>query len=332
MSLSNVSVLLARLTNNWPVKVLSVALAIALVVVYRMTTLTSRVMTVPLTVETGAELIPAGEVPPSVRVTVRGEDEGVRMIAYGDLEAFADFSRHDAEGFFRAPVQIRRRGTALEAGPLEITASPSELSVTLERRITVTLPVVAPVHGSVAAGFDLLSHTVSPAQVSLTGPASVLTGLTGVSTSPVSLEGRSGDFTVAVTIVSPGPLVSMTGAGIAEFRGVVRQAVPTRTIDGLPVTVTGLAAGLAAVPAAPATAGVRIQGGREQVDAFVPAAGFLTADASAVTEPGTHVLPVTADLPPGLTLLSVYPETLTLEVEAEVEAEGVALVLPAWLP
>jgi len=305
--------LLFRLIDNWPAKVLSVALALILVVFYRVSTLSTRALTVPLTVETSHALIPASPVPNNVRVTLRGEDDSVRLISDDDIEAFIDLSRHEFEGWYRSPVQIRRRGLALEVEPLEISVNPLEISVRLDRRINMILPLIVPVQGSVASGFDLVSHSISPAEIYVSGPLSILGDLTELTTTPINLEGRSSDFRVAVNVVNPNPLLSMRGHELVEFQGVVRQAVPVRTIDDIPIVLAGLAPGLVAEWGG-RTGTVRIEGSWDRIDAFSPAPGFLSVDVSEVVEPGTYALSVMVDLPAGFTLIRQEPETLTLVV------------------
>jgi len=307
--------LLFRLIDNWPAKVLSVALALALVVVYRVSTLSTRTLSVPLTVETSHALIPASEFPASVRVTLRGEEEGIRSIADGDIEAFINLSGHEFEGLYRSPVQIRRRGTALEVEPLEISVNPSEISVRLDRRINMVLPLVSPVQGSVASGFDLVSHSISPAEVFVSGPLGILEGISAVSTSPVVLEGRSSDFSLQVSILNPNHLLSIQ-EGAAEFRGIVRPAVPVRNIEGIPISLTNLAPGLVAYWGG-RTGSVRIEGSWDRIDAFSPGSGFLSVDGSAVTEPGTYFLPVIVNLPDGFNLIRQEPESLAFEISFE---------------
>ena len=311
--------LLFRLIDNWPAKVLSVALALALVAVYRVSTLSTRTINVPLTVETNHALIPASDFPASVRVTLRGDDDGIRSIADGDIEAFIDLSRHEFEGIYRSPVQIRRRGSALEVEPLEISVNPLDIAVRLDRRVNVILPLVAPVQGSVASGFDLVSHTVTPTSVSVSGPVSILEGISVVNTSPVILEGRSSDFSVRLGIVNPSSLLSIQD-GTAEFRGLVRPAVPVRNIDDIPVAIQGLPPGLIADWGG-RTGSVRIEGSWDRIEAFSPAPGLLSVDGSVITEAGSYILPIGVNLPAGLNLIRLEPETLAIEVVAEYHPE-----------
>ena len=318
--------LLFKLIDNWPAKVLSVALALVLVVFYRVSTLSTRALTVPLMVETSHALIPASPVPGNVRVTLRGEDDSVRLIADGDIEAFIDLSRHEFEGWYRAPVQIRRRGLALEVEPLEVSVNPLEISVRLDSRINMILPLIVPVQGSVASGFDLVSHSISPAEIYVSGPISILGDITELTTTPVNLEGRSSDFRVAVNVVNPNPLLSMRGYELVEFQGIVRQAVPVRNIEGIPIVITGLAPGLV-VDWGGRMGSVRLEGSWDRIDAFNPASGFLFVDISNVTEPGTYALPVMVDLPAGFTLIRQDPESITIVVTLDdtEDTEGTAL-------
>ena len=313
--------LLFKLIDNWPAKVLSVALALILVMFYRVNTISTRALTVPLRVETSHALIPASPVPNNVRVTLRGGDESVMLISDDDIEAFIDLSRHEFEGWYRSPVQIRRRGLALEVEPLEVSVTPLDISVRLDRRINIVLPLIVPVQGSVASGFDLVSHSILPAEIYVSGPLSILGDITELTTTPINLEGRSSDFRVAVNVVNPNPLLSMRGHELVEFQGVVRQAVPVRTIDNIPIVLTGLAPGLVA-DLGGRMGSVRIEGSWDRIDAFNPAPGFLSVDGSELAEPGVHALPVMVDLPAGLTLIRQDPENLSLVVAFDYAEDG----------
>ena len=123
--------LIEKTVENWPAKALSIALALILFVFHQMSSTATRSLSVPLTVQANAAVVPASPYPHNVRVQLRGDNEGIRSIADGDIEAFADFSRFDTEGLFRAPVQIRRRASALDVEPLEISVSPAEVYMQL---------------------------------------------------------------------------------------------------------------------------------------------------------------------------------------------------------
>jgi hypothetical protein len=221
---------------------------------------------------------------------------------------------------YRAPVQIRKEGTALGVEPLEISVDPMEISLELDQKLSKYIPLSANLRGSVQAGYNLISYTLTPAQVVVDGPLALLANITELSTDYIDLDDRNEDFSVAVSILNRDPLLVIRGNGSAEFRGFVRRAVPVRNFSDLPVTVRNLAAHLAAdLDARSGT--VRLEGGQSQLDAFVPPPDFLYVDASEIAGPGTYTLPVQAEPPEGFNLLRQEPREAVLTVSAA-EAEA----------
>ena len=302
--------LLVKIVENWPAKVLSIAIALILFVFHRMSTTATRPLSVPLILETNAALVPASSYPQNVRIQLRGEDEGIKSIADGDIEAYVDFSRYDDEGLYRAPVQIRKKGSALGIEPMEISVNPLEVSIHLDRRIVKNLPVAADIRGKVASGFEMVTHAMSPSEVIAAGPSSILGGITALSTDPINLDGRNGDFNLLVNVVNPSPFVEIRGSGMVDFFGLIHPSIPVRNIEGIPITFTGLKPHFV-VDSSGRTGTVRLEGGQSQLDSFKPSANFLTVDCSALAEQGIYTLPVKVNLPRGLSLIRSEPEEIT---------------------
>jgi len=313
----NTRKIILGLAENWPAKVLSIALALILFVFHEMSTLTTRTIIVPLTVETNAALTPGSDYPRNVRVRLRGESEGVKAILDSDIEAYIDFSKHESEGQYRAPVQIRRKGSALIPEPLEITVNPLEISVNLDRRVNKTIPLGASIQGNAADGFELVSYSVSPDAVTMSGPSRIIEALNDVKTDPIDLEGRQNDFYVMVNIANPNPLLlSIRGDAYAEFRCVIRPSVPVRNIDGIVISITGLETGFES-DFGVRTGSVRLEASQPLLDNFHAEPGFLSVDCSGITEPGTYTLPVNVDLPNGFILIRRDPEEVTITIKPE---------------
>jgi len=302
------------LVQNWPAKVLSVALALILFVFHEMSTLTTRTIIVPLSVETNSALAPGSAYPRSVRIRLRGESDGVKSILDNDIEAYLDLSGHEAEGQYRAPVQIRRKGSALVPEPLEITVNPLEVSVNLDKRINKTLPLAASIQGNAAAGFELVSYSVSPYEITVSGPFRLLESINDIDTDPIDLEGRNNDFKVMVNIANPNPLLlSIRGDAYAEFQCVIRPSVPVRNIDGIPINITGLDLNFES-DLGVRTGSVRLEAIQSLLDSFSVQPGFLIVDCSGITEPGTYTLPVKVDIPDGFILIRYEPEEVGVTI------------------
>jgi YbbR domain-containing protein len=313
MASLNLRKLIAKGADNWPVKVLSIALAIVLFVFHRMSTLESRFFSVPLRTEHNASLIPASPYARMIRVSLRGDKNSIDPILEGDIEAYIDLRKYETEGWHRAPVQIRKLGTAQEVESLEITVDPMEISLELDQRKSKTLPLAADIRGSVADGYDLASRTLTPNQVTVDGPQRLLASITELSTGVVDLDGRNADFSVMVNILSPDPLLVIRGNRMAEFRGLIQKRVSVRNIEAIPITVQGLDQKFAWE--LDVTQGsVKAEGAQSELDSFVPPDSFLSVDASAIDREGTYTLPVAVSLPPELNLERWEPQEVLLTV------------------
>ena len=233
--------LLYKIVEKWPIKVLAIALALVLFTFNRLNTLTTRPISVPLSLEINPIMIPASEYPQNIRVTLRGDDHGIQSIVDSDIEAYVDLSRHTSVGLYSAPVQIRRKGSALSVEPLEISVNPLEISVQLDRRISRIIPLAAAIQGRVAEGFDLVSHSITPAEVVMVGPSLAFESVTEIHTYPIDIDGRSSDFNVEIGIANPNPLFIVRGNQMAEFTGLIRPSVSVRSIEGIPIELVRLA-------------------------------------------------------------------------------------------
>lgn len=302
---------ITSVVENWPAKVLSVALALVLFVFHRMSTLETRFFSVPLAVQANEALIPASSYARSIKVSLRGDANSIYPILESDIEAFIDLTRHESEGWYRAPVQVRKKGSALGVEPLEISVDPLEIYLQLDRKISKTLPLTANLRGKVASGFDMVSHSISPAQVIVDGPLNALDSVIEFRTDIIELDGRNGDFNVMVNIQNPNPLFVIRGNGMAEFRGIIRPSVPVRNIENIPIELIGLNSQFKA-EASSKTGSVRIEGSQIALDIFIPAPGFFTVDCSSLAEPGTFTLPVFISLPNDFTLVRREPDEITV--------------------
>jgi hypothetical protein len=308
--------LLEKVADKWPAKVLSVALALVLSVFHRMSTLEDRFFSVPLVLEMSPSLTPATPYNRMIRVTLRGDANSIFPILEDDIEAYVDLGKYSTAGSYRAPVQVRRQGTAAGVESLEISVDPMEISIELDRKISKYVPIIANIRGNLAAGYDLVSHTLSPTQVVVDGPMNVVGDISKLYTDFIDLEGRNADFSVIVNILNRDPLLAIRGSGVTEFRGFVQRLVSVRNIMDIPIAAGGLDPRFAAELNVK-TGSVRLEGSRNELDNFVPSGTFLSVDCSAITEPGVYTLPVKADLPPSFNLVRQEPREAGVTVIAE---------------
>jgi YbbR domain-containing protein len=209
--------LLVKITEKWPAKILSLAAALIIFVFYRLSTLETRVLTIPLKVEAAESLIPENYLAHTVRVTLRGEINNILTITENDIEAYIDLNRYVKEGTYRIPIQIRKAGNALAVEPLEISITPAAINLTLEEKITRYIDVYPILSGDIASGYEIKSQFIIPESVIAEGPRSSLDKLKEFSTNTIDLDGRSGDFTILVPIKNDNPNITIHGSKLIEY-------------------------------------------------------------------------------------------------------------------
>ncbi|MCL2440530.1 MAG: hypothetical protein FWD14_02195 [Treponema sp.] len=221
--MSNRSKLLAKITEKWPVKVLSLAAALIISVFYRMNSLETRFFTVPLQIVSSETLLPAAVFASAVRVSLRGEIDGIQPILEEDIEAYIDLGRYTNEGYYRIPVHIRKKGSALGVEPLEISVLPLEIPLQLENRVTKNIPVYPVFSGYVAQDYELTFQSLIPGSVFAEGPRSIMENQIEFYTEIINLDRRHDDFFIMVNIINDNPLITIHGSRMFEFRGSISR-------------------------------------------------------------------------------------------------------------
>jgi len=215
--------LLNKITEKWPVKILSFAAALLISLFYKMSTLEMRSFSAPLHIESSGNLVPASSYPQSVKINLRGENNSISTILEEDIEAFADLNKYSNENTYRIPVQIRKKGSALGIEPLEITVEPVDILVKLENKISRTVDVLPSFRGFLAEGYEMTKQSVFPSSVTAEGPRSNVEALQEIITAAIDLEGRFNDFTVLVNIIVNDPLIVIHGSKMIEYKGTIQQ-------------------------------------------------------------------------------------------------------------
>jgi len=140
----------------------------------------------------------------TVKVRLRGPDRRVRAIAPFELDVVVDV-QGDEPG--TEPVQLTQDNVLAPEEVEVVSIDPNVLEVRLDREAVAELPIVARLVGEPAGGAVPGDPVLKPDHARVRGPATLVSGLSAVSTSPISLDGHALDFTQTVSVVSTDPLV-----------------------------------------------------------------------------------------------------------------------------
>jgi len=215
--------LFVKITEKWPVKILSLAAALLISLFYKMSTLETRSFSPPLRVESTNSLVPASSYPQTVKINLRGEKNNIYQILEEDIEAYIDLSKYTSEDTHKIPVQIRKKGSALGIEPLEITVEPADILIKIENKISRNINIIPSFNGFVAEGYEIISQSINPSSITAEGPRSNIESLSEFNTVPIDLEGRYGNFSILTNIIVNDPLIITHGNRMIEYRAAIRQ-------------------------------------------------------------------------------------------------------------
>jgi YbbR domain-containing protein len=140
----------------------------------------------------------------TVKVRLRGPDRRVRAIAPFDLDVVVDVQSNEPG---MAPIQLRAENVLAPEEVEIVSIDPNVLEVRLDREAVIEVPILVRLVGEPAGGSIPGEPVARPGRARIRGPATIVSGITSVSTSPISLDGHALDFSQTVSVVSGDPLV-----------------------------------------------------------------------------------------------------------------------------
>ena len=208
-------------------------------------------------------------------------------------------------------VPVDQLGDAVSPVDVEPTTARVKIPVFTDRQ-SRTLPVTPVITGTPAAGFEIASVTVEPSVVTVEGDADQLVALESIDTAPISVSGLSSERTSEVELAMPTGVVPL-GRSTVAVTIVLRPVTATRSFE-VGLQLVGQAADLVYDVALDRVL-ITVGGSTADLDRLAGSTLVADLDVSGLDE-GSHDVPVTADLPAGVTLVGASPANVTVTIRA----------------
>lgn len=319
----NIKQILLHITENWPVKIICLVLAVFLSEFYRGTLLDRRSLIIPLTVKTDGHLVPAEQYPAKIKVTIWGDATGIGSIGENDITAFINISDFKTEGTYRIPIKTRLTGTVVPIGNMEISTEPAILTLRLATNIRKQVPVSLSLRGIPADGYEVTESSLEPAAIDIEGPAERVEQINELVTEPLSIEARTNGFSGTVAIINDDPLISIVGKAQVQSTVKINETTIQKKFDNIPIYFEKRNEGLS-ITADKKTGSLEIQGPKKLLETWSPAENILTVSCESITEQGVYMLPVVPVLSAAyskLKILQISPKSVQITAEFAEESE-----------
>lgn len=201
-------------------------------------------------------------------------------------------------------VLVARDSRGLEIPRITIDPDRVELKVTVvQQEISVQLPIVAALQGTVADGYNIVGISLEPGQTTISGTLETTSSLTALSTEPIDVSGLRASFNRTVRLRVP--------TGVQAGRDSVRVNVTIEPAKGEMIInvapqVSNVEGGLNA-SFQTASIAVRVSGDMPVLKTLTPGSVRATVNAAGYGE-GVHILqPQIIILAQGVQVISIDP-------------------------
>jgi len=245
------------------------------------------------------------------KVTVSGPEQLVNQVT----EVVADFYLRGANETLERKVTLQARDE--QGGFVGVNVQPNVVVVKVpivQRRGFRNLSVRVVWEGQPAPGYRISNVSVDPTIVTAIGDPVTIESIPGyLETSPVTVDGATADVIERVPLVLP-ENVSVLGLQAVQVTVSVTPIESSLTVQRQ-VVVQGLSLNLDAVPS-PASVDVILSGPLPKLDSLRPQDVQVIVDLFNL-EPGSYQIVPIVIVPEGITVQSVVPEKIQVEIAFE---------------
>jgi YbbR domain-containing protein len=210
-------------------------------------------------------------------------------------------------------IPVDSNGNQVPSVEVEPSSARVRIAVAVELA-NRTLPVVPQITGQPEPGYRIASVTVEPLVVNVSGESGTVSQLENVMTDPIDISGRTTDLEATIPFALPDG-VSVTGDDMARVVVTIAPASGTQTFQVGLEMVGQDAANTYAM--SQSSVQLVLGGPVATLDALNASQLVATLDVSSLTSEASPVsVPVSFTPPPGLDIVSMNPNSVTITVDA----------------
>jgi YbbR domain-containing protein len=263
--------------------------------------------TVHLRLKSPKGLSVANIVPTKVKVTLKGSRAFIRNVLKKEDSVFVDLKNY--------PIK-KKGGFKVSLGPNDVTVpfgvevlgiTPDSFDVKLQKEIRKEVPIRPVLVGTIAPDLKLISKSVTPKKVLISGPIEVLRKISKVQTAPIEVSSLQGTGELKISLADMDQRVKVKRLTAIDFNYVVKPRKANLTLKKIKINFL--------------SSSTRLSSKTKYVslDVLAPENVKLTkSDIQVIAEvpdkKGVHRVKLRANLPEGIHLLQINPQSIKVSI------------------
>jgi YbbR domain-containing protein len=248
-----------------------------------------------------------------VTFMIEGPRAFVRTVSEREDRLVIDLNRVNAKRELAFHVDINPAQLNLPFGMVVEKVLPRRISIRLERKASKIVPVKLQFSGSLPDKLSLVKTELSPSEIEVYGPRSVIAELKELPTRPIDLETLAGLNSVPVEIALTDERLSLTSGRNVTFNYQLKAASSNLTLKNLPIkflTHTKKIESNTKTVTLKLLVPEKVMKNRANVSSTIQVWADVPQDARGKIE-----IPLKVVLPPSIHLLEIYPKTIIVNIQ-----------------
>lgn len=179
-----------------------------------------------------ADLTISNQFKNELEITVNGPRGLIRNLDEERIYRPIDLSR--AKPGTRA-FQNTEDSISLPRGVRLLRVKPTDIILQLDKLIKKDIPVLATAKGQPPAGYELVSITIDPPAIPVTGPQIVVEQCDSIATLPIDISHLTESTTSAVALELADPIRDLVGDPIVNATIIIQEKKEKKSVKGIPI-------------------------------------------------------------------------------------------------
>lgn len=236
----NLNDLKYKITNNWPIKVICLMVAIVIYIFHQVSMLDRKVISIPLEIKSEGALLPVSDYPSHIKVAVRAEPSDIHLVTSGGIKAVLNLTNYAKAGSYVVPVEISLSNLLRTIDPLEVTVKPDKIFISLEEKAIKYIPVEIALYGIPESGYKISSTEIVPSSVKVIGPENILENTKKIYTKKVNVKGAKTNFSVETELDNINSLLQIVPESKFKVSFVISPEEIEKNYENIKPSVVGL--------------------------------------------------------------------------------------------